>query len=183
MNTTELFPEVRTARVVVGVTGSASSGAALRRAVYEARRAGTELVVVLAWEPPGGEAVYRRAPEPSLLRLWNRQARERLDAAVAAALGELPVDLHVETLVVRAPAAETLNALADRSNDLLVLGAGPRRSIAGYLRGTVRRRVVSTAKAPVLLVAPLSAPRAMRRELRRITPEDFLRQTDAGHGR
>jgi nucleotide-binding universal stress UspA family protein len=166
--------------VVVGVTGSASSGAALRRAVYEARRTGNALIVVHAWEPPGGEAVYRRAPEPSLLRLWERQARERLDAAVGEALGVVPVDLHIETVVVRMAAEDALNALADRSSDLLVLGAGPRRSIAGYLRGKVRRKVVGTAQAPVLLVAPLSTPRTVRRELRHLTPDDFLRAGDAG---
>ncbi|HET9172953.1 MAG TPA: universal stress protein [Actinospica sp.] len=178
MNETELFPEVRTARVVVGLTGSASSGAALRRAVYEARRTGNALVAVLAWEPPGGEAVYRRAPEPSLLAHWEQQARQRLDTAVAEALGAFPADLHVETLVVRGPAAFVLNAVADRADDLLVLGAGPRRTLSGYLRGAIRRRVVRTSRAPVLLVAPLSGPRAMRRELRNLSPDDFL----AGQG-
>ncbi|HTJ66433.1 MAG TPA: universal stress protein [Actinospica sp.] len=183
MDTTELSPEVRTARVVVGVTGSASSGAALRRAVYEARRSGHLLVAVHAWEPPGGEAVYRRAPTPSMLPVWERQAEQRLDAAIAQALGAVPADLHVEKLVVRAPAAYALNALADRSSDLLVLGAGPRRSIAAYARGTVRRKVVSTATAPVLLVAPLATPRTMRRELRHLKPEDFLRPAGSGHER
>ena len=174
MNETELFPEVRTARVVVGVTGSASSGAALRRAVHEARRTGNPLVAVLAWEPPGGEAVYRRAPEPLLLARWEQQAQDRLDSAVAEALGSFPADLHVETLVVRGPAAWALNAVADRADDLLVLGAGPRHTLTGYLRGAIRRRVVRTSQAPVLLVAPLSAPRTMRRELRRLSPDDFL---------
>jgi nucleotide-binding universal stress UspA family protein len=180
MNETQLSPEVRTARVVVGVTGSASSGAAQRRALYEARRSGNLLIAVLAWEPPGGEAVYRRAPEPSLLERWEKQARDRLDAAVAEALGAVPVDLHVETLVVRGPAAFVLNALADRASDLLVLGAGPRNRLAGYLRGVVRRRIVDRAQAPVLLVAPLSVPRKARRELRHVTPEDFTRPL--GHG-
>lgn len=175
MNETELSPEVRTARVVVGVTGSASSGAALRRAVFEARRNGSPLVIVYAWEPPGGEAVYRRAPAPGMLPIWEREAHERLAAAIAESLGSVPADLHVEALAVRAPAAFALNALADRANDLLVLGAGARRSLVAQLRGRIRREVVRTAQAPVLLVAPVSVPRAMRRELRHVTPEDFLR--------
>jgi nucleotide-binding universal stress UspA family protein len=182
MNTTELSPEVRTARVVVGVTGSASSAAALRRAVYEARRTGSTLVVVHTWEPMGGEALYRRAPEPSLLALWERQAGERLETAVAEALGAFPADLHVEKVLVRAPADFALNALADRGNDLLVLGAGPRHKAARYLRGAVRRKVVSSAKAPVLLVAAPAAPRRMRRELRRLAPEDFIRAATPRHG-
>jgi nucleotide-binding universal stress UspA family protein len=166
--------------VVVGVTGSASSGAALRRAVYEARRSGNLLVAVLAWEPPGGEFMYRTAPEPALLRTWEARARERLDAAIAEALGVLAADLHIETVVVRGTAEFALTALADRVGDLLVLGAGPRHRLAGYLRGAVRRRVVDRAQVPVLLVAPLAKPRRLRRELRHVTPEDFLRPLSHG---
>ena len=175
MNETQLSPIVRPARVVVGVTGSVGSGAALRRAVHEAQLLGADLVPVLAWEPPGGEAVYRTAPTPSLLTLWERQAHERLDSAISAALGALPADLHVEPLVVRAPVVHALTRLADRPTDLVVLGAGPRRPLARLLRGKVRRGVAGRAQAPVLLVPPPTLPRSMRRELRKVTPEDFLR--------
>ncbi|WP_174501741.1 universal stress protein, partial [Streptacidiphilus neutrinimicus] len=77
----------RPARVVVGVTGSAGSAAALRTAAAEARRSGRVLVAVLAWEPPGGEAAYRLAPDPALARIWERAAMERLDSAFAEAFG------------------------------------------------------------------------------------------------
>jgi hypothetical protein len=39
---------------------------------------------------------------------------------------------------------------------------------------------VARAKAPVLLVAPPALPRAVRRRLRRITPEDFLSPAGTG---
>lgn len=172
MNETDLSPAVRPARVVVGVTGSASSAAALRRAVYEARATRSVLVPVLAWEPPGGETVYRMAPEPRLAALWALRAEERLQAAIAAA-GGIPDDVAVERMVVRAPAAFALNALADQTGDLLVLGAGGRGRLARFLHGHVRRCTAATARAPVLLVAPPASPRKLRRELRRITPEDF----------
>lgn len=174
MNETDLSPAVRPARVVVGVTGSASSAAALRRAVYEARRTESVLVPVLAWEPPGGETVYRMAPEPRLAALWAMRAEERLDAAIAAS-GGIPDDVAVERMVVRAPAAFALNALADQAGDLLVLGAGPRNRMARFLHGHVRRTAAAAAHAPVLLVAPPASPRKLRRELRHMTPEDFLR--------
>jgi nucleotide-binding universal stress UspA family protein len=170
------FDAARPARVVVGVTGSPSSGAALRRAVQEARRTGRVLVPMLAWEPLGGEAVYRLAPEPALAAIWARQARQRLDTAVAEALGALPLDVQVELAVVRAPAPLALNALADQPEDLLVLGAGPRGPLLRRLRGRVRRHTLLRAKAPVLLVTPPALPRRIRRELRRAKPEDFLRR-------
>lgn len=175
MNETYLSPSVRPARVVVGVSGSVSSGAALRRAVDEARRSDSELVPVHVWQPPGGEALYRTAPTPDLLRMWKRQAEERLESAVAAALGSFPLDLHVEPLVVRGPTVWALTELADGPQDLLVLGAGPRHRVPWLLRGAVRRNAAARAKVPVLLVKPPAVPRSMRRELRRISPEDFLR--------
>jgi nucleotide-binding universal stress UspA family protein len=173
MNETEISPAVRPARVVVGVTGSASSCAALRRAVFEARRSGSVLIPVLAWEPPGGELAYRTAPEPGLAGLWARRAQERLEAAITAA-GGIPLDVMTERVVVRAPAAYALNALADQAGDLLVLGAGPRDRLARLLRGRVRRGTTARAQAPVLLVSPPSTPRKVRRDLRKVTPEDFL---------
>jgi nucleotide-binding universal stress UspA family protein len=181
MNETFLSPVLRPARVVVGVTGSAGSGAALRRAVDEARRSGSELVPVYVWQPPGGEAVYRTAPTPDLMKIWKRRAEQRLESAIAAAIGSFPLDLHVQPLVVRAPTVWALTELAGGPDDLLVLGAGPRHPLARRLRGAVRRNAAARAKVPVLLVKPPAVPRAMRRELRRITPEDFLRPADRDH--
>jgi nucleotide-binding universal stress UspA family protein len=175
MNETELSPSVRCARVVVGVTGSASSGAALRRAVLEARRGGSELVPVLAWEPPGGEALYRTAPTPELAKRWRHAAVQQLDDAISAALGTMPSDVVVSPTVVRASPVWALNALADRPTDLLVLGGGRRNPLARLLLGSVRRHTVARAKAPVLLVGAPDRPRSLRRELRHIEPEDFFR--------
>jgi nucleotide-binding universal stress UspA family protein len=180
MNDTELSVERRTGRVVVGVTGSPGSEAALRRAAQEARRSGRTLVPVLAWEPPGGEVAYRIAPEPRLAARWEQEACRRLEAAVDVALGGFPVGVPVDPAVVRGPAAWALTALASEPVDLLVLGAGPRHPLARLLRGSVRRRAVARAKAPVLLVAPPALPRAVRRRLRRITPEDFLSPAGTG---
>jgi nucleotide-binding universal stress UspA family protein len=186
-NRTELSSFVRPARVVVGVTGSAGSGAALRTAVDEARRSGRGLVVVLAWEPPGGEAACWLAPDPRLVRIWERAATARLSAAFADAFAEVggaPDDVAVERVVVRGPAALALTSLAERPDDLLVLGAGTRHPLARLLRGAVRRRALARSHAPVMLVAPPALPpalpRAVRRELRRLTPEDFLRPAGLG---
>jgi hypothetical protein len=122
----------------------------------------------------------RVAPDPSLVVLWERIAGERLDAAVASALGGVPEDLTVQPTVVRAPVAYALNTFADQPTDLLVLGAGPRHPLAQLLCDRIRRRAVACAHSPAMLVAAPALPRALRRELRRITPDDFFRP--ARHG-
>ncbi|MGW7309631.1 universal stress protein, partial [Streptomyces sp. NPDC054835] len=64
-------------RIVVGVSGSLASLAALRQAAALARRDGAELLAVLAWEPPEGEAAHARTPDRAWARLWADEARAR----------------------------------------------------------------------------------------------------------
>lgn len=180
MGYTESSPARRAGRVVVGVTGSPGSRAALLRAVQAARDGGRTLVPVLAWTPAGGEMAARVAPSPSLDELHHQDARARLDDAIRAALGGPPDGVRITPAVVRAPAADALTVLADHPADLLVLGAGPRHRLARLLRGRVRRRVLSHAQAPVLLVRAPALPAPARRVLRRVSPEDFLGGTTAG---
>ena len=174
-------------RVVVGVSGSQSSVAALRRGLEEAWRSGRRLVPVHTWEPPEGEIVYARAPSPTLAVLWERQARQRLadvlaevfgldaqpDAGVLDALRLGAAGLPVEPLVVRAPAWHALPLLAAEPGDLLVLGGGGRRRFV-LPHGSVRRRALARAVCPVLTVGPPTAPRSVRRALLRAEPTDFV---------
>lgn len=65
----------RRRRVVAGVSGSPGSLAALRRAADEARRgAEAELLVVLAWEPPGGDLTHGRSIRPLPVDEFRRDA-------------------------------------------------------------------------------------------------------------
>ncbi|WP_208896944.1 hypothetical protein [Streptomyces incarnatus] len=73
--------------VVVGVSDSLAGPAALRRGILEARRARRRLVAVRAWEPPAGDALYRRWPEPSWARLRADEARRQLERAFELAAG------------------------------------------------------------------------------------------------
>ncbi|MEU7511984.1 universal stress protein, partial [Streptomyces sp. NPDC042898] len=100
-------------RVVVGVSGSLASLAALRYATALARRESAPLLAVLAWEPPEGEALYARRPDRDWARLWGDDARNRLRSAFADALGAAPEDLAVERRTVRAAPAAALRAAAD----------------------------------------------------------------------
>ncbi|WP_431983394.1 hypothetical protein [Streptomyces qinglanensis] len=62
-------------RLVVGVSGSLASLAALRAAAREAAGTGRPLLAVLAWEPPEGEAGYMLRPDRIWAENWRRQAR------------------------------------------------------------------------------------------------------------
>jgi nucleotide-binding universal stress UspA family protein len=142
-------------RIVVGVNGSLSSLEALRTAVDEARRAQVELWAVLAWAPVGGETGYRRSPcPPDLLRLWEGHAAAQLRNSFEEAFGGYPSGLLVHPLVVRAHPGHGLVQIADRPDDLLVVGAGERGRIARLLHGSTSRYCLAHAGCRVLAVPP-----------------------------
>ncbi|GHE93129.1 hypothetical protein GCM10018785_68910 [Streptomyces longispororuber] len=154
-------------RVVVGVGGTApASLAALRAAAAEALPSGRRLVAVHAWEPPEGEALYLRRPDPAWAELWRRAARERLATAFDEAFGGAPPGVDAERCVVRDRPGRALCRVASGPGDLLVLGSRGRR-------GRARRYVEARAGCPVLLVPVPSLPRGVRRALRRVTVADF----------
>jgi len=126
-------------RVIAGVSGSLRSLGALRAGVAEAQSAGAPLLAVLAWAPAGGEIAYRRGPCPLLLRLWEQEACERLRDAFDQMFGGLPEGVAVRQLVVRAPPGPALVELADRRDDLLVVGYGGRSRLGYVVHGAVTR--------------------------------------------
>ncbi|MFC1407534.1 MULTISPECIES: universal stress protein [Streptacidiphilus] len=159
----------RSGRVVVGVSGSLGSLAALRRAVTEARSRGRSLVAVLVWTPPGGEVGYRQAPCPALARAWADAAKGRLRTAFSETFGGYPPDVPVEPLVVRCDSVgRALCEIAGRPEDLLVVGAGKRGPLARLHHGHVARHVLGHARCPVLAVPWTSPFEADERALRRL---------------
>ncbi|MEV5612354.1 universal stress protein [Streptomyces sp. NPDC052225] len=158
----------RDGRVVVGVSGSPASVAALRSAVAEARRSGMPLVAVTAWEPPEGESLYARSPDRAWARQWFDAARAQLTGSFDEALGGVPADLDVTLRVIRDRPGPALLTFADHPSDLLVLGARPRSR-----RGAVERHVRRRAVCPVLTVPVRPLRRADLRALRQIRPRDF----------
>lgn len=140
-----------TPRVVVGVSGSLGSLAALHRAVTEARERGAELLPVLAWEPPGGEHGYRRSPCPPLLAAVRDAAEQRLHRALDEAFGGNAPRVPLRPVVIRGETGPALVDVADRPGDLLVLGQS-----GGLLRRRLRRSVSAycarRAGCPVLTV-------------------------------
>ncbi|MER7521167.1 universal stress protein [Streptomyces sp. NPDC126499] len=167
-------------RIVVGVSGSLASLAALRHATALARRDHAELIAVLAWEPPEGETLSTRAPDRAWARLWADDARNRLARAFEDGLGAVPDGLAVERRAVRAAPARALVDAADRPGDLLVLGTAAGRGPLGrlrrrpVLRAVMRRALMERAGVPVLVVpGPVLRPgeaRALRRHARTAAP-------------
>ncbi|OAR23605.1 hypothetical protein A8W25_13775 [Streptomyces sp. ERV7] len=155
-------------RVVVGVSGSLGSLAALRAAADEARRSGRRLVAVIAWEPPEGEYLYLRHPDPAWAAHWEQDARRRLDEAFADAFGGLPPGVEVREVAARGRPGPALCTIAHRPDDLLVVGAR-----SGTWRARVRRYVLRHAECPLLTVPAPRAPKGAARELRRATAQDF----------
>ncbi|WP_280717909.1 universal stress protein [Kitasatospora sp. MAP5-34] len=144
-------------RIVVGVSGSLGSLAALHRAVAEAARTDAEVLAVLAWAPPGGELGYRRSPCPPLLAAARDAAVGRLRTALDEAFAGAGIGVRIISQVVRGDTGYALVGTADRPDDTLVIGAGRGR----WLLPSVARYCLRHATCPVLAV-----PRpALQREL------------------
>jgi nucleotide-binding universal stress UspA family protein len=163
--------EVSSGRVIAGVSGSVRSLGALRAGLAEARSSGAELVAVLAWAPSGGEFAYMRAPCPMLLRLCEEAAQERVREAFDAAFGGVPWDVSVRMLVVRARPGQVLVDMADRPDDLLVVGCGGRGRLGRTIHGSVTRYCIAHARCPVLAVPPPELIADMRSWPHRWRPE------------
>ncbi|WFB06281.1 universal stress protein [Streptomyces sp. LX-29] len=164
-------------RVVVGVSGSLASLAALRRGVLEARRDGRTLVAVVAWEPPEGEILYAKQPDPSWARMWEDEARQRLGLAFDEALGGVPADLRVVQRVVRGKPESALRTIAHRPNDLLVVGVSRGVGLRAWIhRSPVRRLVQAKADCPVLTVPGPHLLPSEARTLRRVEYPEFTSQ-------
>ncbi|MCU7821125.1 universal stress protein [Kitasatospora sp. DSM 101779] len=110
------------ARVVVGISSSLGSLAAFHRAVDEAYRRGVEVLAVLAWQPPGGEHGYRAPMAAPAHRRPSRSRRSAAHGPTTPSARPARVSAHAE--LIRADPGAALAALADRPDDLLVVGAG-----------------------------------------------------------
>ncbi|WP_428950889.1 universal stress protein [Streptomyces sp. cg35] len=173
----------RAPRVVAGVSGSPGSLTALHRAAAEARRSGAELWAVLAWAPPGGELGHRGPSAPAVLAECRRVAGERLLLTLGGAFGRTVPGVRLAGVVVRGTPGAALVGIADRPDDLLVLGAGSRGRLRRALRPSAARYCLAHARCPVLAVPPSPLQHDLNAMHRRITwraPVDLRELTDRG---
>jgi nucleotide-binding universal stress UspA family protein len=140
----------RSPSIVVGVSGSAASAAALRWAADEAARCGGQLRVVLVWSPDH-RAAYAPPPHAGDPQQQMMRARRVLAATVQAVLGPT---LHRDVTVEVAEGMPE-RALIDRSAaaDLLVLGSASAHALTGSSIGPVIRTCLSRAHCPVVIVS------------------------------
>jgi nucleotide-binding universal stress UspA family protein len=157
-------------RVFVGTCGSPGSIRALRYArTMAADGEAAALIPVHAWMPPGGDVADRRAPNPTLRKVWQEAAWQRLWDSIDAAWGGPPDDLDMWPVVVRGKAGEVLVGLASRPDDVLVVGGGRRGQLARLFHGQVARYCVARAGCPVLAVPPSPLERYVGRRPRALS--------------
>ncbi|MFD7438513.1 universal stress protein [Streptomyces sp. NPDC059861] len=143
------------ARVVVGVSGSLGSLTALGRTAREARCRGAELWPVPAWEPPGGQLAASRSTASCVQAYeWREPARERLLTALRRAFGERGHGVVMCALVAQGTPGRALVDVADRADDVLVVGAGRRGPWHRAFGPSVSRYCLAHARCPVLAVPP-----------------------------
>lgn len=114
-------------RVVVGVSGSPENLHALRHAVELARHYDATLIAVNARDARGDH-------------VWQHAASLVLRTAFDEGLGGLPKDLECVLLAAPGAPGPALLSVADRANDILVLGAARRGRGHGRRRGSGPRR-------------------------------------------
>jgi nucleotide-binding universal stress UspA family protein len=148
-------------RVVVGASGSPGSLCALRWALSLARANAAPLSAVIAWVPPGGDLAERRYPNPALRRLWIDAARQRLVRGLEEACGSATPEVELTLVTVRGEPGPSLVDVADRSDDLLVIGAGRRGRLSRMWHGRVSRYCLAHARCPVLAIPAPASPREL----------------------
>ena len=142
---------VKAPRIVVGVNGSASSLAALRWAIHQARLTGGTVNAVVAWQMPTTMTAFGFAPVAVADGSEMEQTAKRvLDHAVSKAAS--PEDgPPVRRLAVQGlPAPVLLGASAGA--DLLVLGSRGHGGFSGALLGSVGQHCVHHARCPVVII-------------------------------
>jgi nucleotide-binding universal stress UspA family protein len=144
-------------RIVVGVSGSLASGAALSWAAEEARLRNTTLHVVRVWDPAKHAASYAAAGATPTGEEEQTAARDGLAAAMRAEFGPAVPDGVTAELAEGVPERVLVDRSADA--DLLVLGGTAPAWLAGRSAGPVVRACLARAWCPVVVIvdrAPVS---------------------------
>lgn len=136
--------------VVVGVSPTSGSPAALRWGADEAQRRGAALVAMSAWRPPRPPIAPGGRPPGVSYQAEDiiGEARDRLAEQVRTALGD-SVDVFTEIVH-----GSTFRALlqASETAELLVLDAPSRLDLPEG--PTLARRLIYAAECPVVIMPP-----------------------------
>lgn len=134
-----------TARIVVGVDGSAASVDALRWAMTQAELTAATVQAIATWQSPSEHGIALYAAEID----WVDITQRTLDVAIKeAGLGDRQ---DVETVVLQGTPAHVL-VEASREAQLLVVGTRGHGGFAGLLLGSTSEYVIAHAACPVLVI-------------------------------
>lgn len=135
-------------RILLAVDGSEHAQRAAKLAGELARQMGSDVRVVVAFDPVPGYL-----GEPMLQAALSQRMKEA-DKILQRALdevGKVPGELKTE--ILEGPPAEAiLEVERTRNNDLIVMGTRGRGRLGGLLLGSQSQKVVAHANCPVLLV-------------------------------
>jgi nucleotide-binding universal stress UspA family protein len=136
--------------IVVGVSGSPASGAALSWAAEEARLRGARLHVVRVWDPARHAAPYAAVGATPTGEEELASARDGLAAVMRAEFGPVTPERVTAELAEGVPE----RVLVDRSAgaSLLVLGVTSPAWLAGRSTGPVVRACLARAQCPVVVI-------------------------------
>jgi nucleotide-binding universal stress UspA family protein len=139
-----------TYRIVVGVDGSAHSGAALRWALAEAQAHSGEVTALFAWQMP-----FLSFPGAFDRDELEKASKDFLVETVSKIVPTPSVPLR--PLIAEGDPTESL-VKASQDANLLVLGIRGRSPFAGLLLGSVSQGAAATASCPVVLVKVTDQP-------------------------
>jgi hypothetical protein len=155
--------ERATTRGVVGVDGSAGSGAALAWALYAAAAQRSVVLVVTAF--PADIAWYDDCEADSRVEAIRWEAARRTQELVAEALADLAVaGVQAPSIRVAVVPAELAERLLDHSRGAeLVVGNPGYGGVPRLLEGSVARHCVLSASCRVVLVLVHPSPAVQAR--------------------
>jgi nucleotide-binding universal stress UspA family protein len=132
-------------RIVVGVDGSGSSIAALRRGADLAERLGTELVAVTVWQFPSSWPGY-------VMEGWSPEAdaRDIAEEASREVFGDAVPPWYSIAIRSGSPARQLI--AESEGAEMLIVGSRGRGGFTGLLLGSVSRASVEHADCPVLVM-------------------------------
>ncbi|RFA07645.1 hypothetical protein B7R21_15855 [Subtercola boreus] len=136
---------VRTTRIVVGLDGSPSSLAALRKAVTLANGSHSAVQGVVAWQIPNGYGGYNFtdwSPETDALQIMTRTVKDVFE-------GTAP---EWFTPTVRQGNAAAVLIELSKGAEMLVVGSRGHGGFAGLLLGSVSTACAGHAHCPVLVM-------------------------------
>jgi len=139
--------------IVVGVDGSAASGAALRWAAAEARLRDAAILAVHAWWAiPQLASGAGDLPPADWQTLRDTEAKRFVEEFVEQTLGSDRAGLRISTAAVQGVTAAGALIEASKEADLLVVGSHGLGGFEGLLLGSVSQQCAHHAVCPVVVV-------------------------------